>query len=69
VHGAFGAAAILILLAILLGSAPASAHHSFAMFDHVNRVTLVGTVTQSDPKRVPPRPTSLLLKPEYRGGS
>jgi hypothetical protein len=39
------------------------------MFDHVNRVTLVGIVTQSDPKRVPPRPTSLLLKPEYRGGS
>jgi hypothetical protein len=24
----------------------AHAHHSFAMFDHVNRVTLAGTVTQ-----------------------
>ena len=43
---ALGAATVLILLAILLGSAPASAHHSFAMFDHVNRVTLAGTVTQ-----------------------
>jgi hypothetical protein len=34
-------------LAILGGSARlADAHHSFAMFDHVNRVTLSGTVTQ-----------------------
>jgi hypothetical protein len=24
----------------------ADAHHSFAMFDHVNRITLTGTVTQ-----------------------
>jgi hypothetical protein len=35
-----------ILLPLLLGSAAADAHHSFAMFDHVNRVTLAGTVTQ-----------------------
>ena len=39
---ALGAATI----SILLGSAAAGAHHSFAMFDHVNRVTLAGTVTQ-----------------------
>jgi hypothetical protein len=28
------------------GTTAALAHHSFAMFDHVNRVTLAGTVTQ-----------------------
>jgi hypothetical protein len=28
------------------GASAALAHHSFAMFDHVNRVTLSGTVTQ-----------------------
>jgi Family of unknown function (DUF6152) len=33
--------------AVLGGAAGgAHAHHSFAMFDHVNRVTLSGTVTQ-----------------------
>ena len=32
--------------AALGASAPAAmAHHSFAMFDHVNRITLAGTVT------------------------
>jgi len=34
------------LTAAMLGAAAAQAHHSFAMFDHVNRVTLTGTVTQ-----------------------
>jgi hypothetical protein len=34
-------------LVIATGAAGiADAHHSFAMFDHVNRVTLSGTVTQ-----------------------
>ena len=33
-------------LAALLAPQAASAHHSFAMFDHVNRVTLAGTVTR-----------------------
>jgi hypothetical protein len=38
-------------LAILAGGAlaiatPALAHHSFAMFDYTNRVTLMGTVTK-----------------------
>ncbi len=29
----------------ILAAGPAAAHHSFAMFDHVNRVTISGTVT------------------------
>ena len=41
------AAAGAALLGALVVLAPdlALAHHSFAMFDHVNRVTLTGTVT------------------------
>ncbi len=31
---------------ITSGAGLAHAHHSFAMFDHVNRITLTGTVTQ-----------------------
>lgn len=27
---------------------PASAHHSFALFDHVNRITVTGTVVKFD---------------------
>lgn len=43
-----GANSIRTCAALLLtGAAGAAfAHHSFAMFDHVNRVTLSGTVTQ-----------------------
>ena len=37
-------AAALASLAALAVAAPAGAHHSFAMFDHVNRITLKGTV-------------------------
>ena len=33
-------------LATLLAPPAAMAHHSFAMFDHVNRITLAGTVTR-----------------------
>jgi hypothetical protein len=33
-------------LAALLAPPAATAHHSFAMFDHVNRITLAGTVTR-----------------------
>jgi len=33
-------------VAVVLAAAAAQAHHSFAMFDHVNRITLAGTVTQ-----------------------
>src|SRR6185312_17125004 len=42
---AIAAAAAAFLIAGGL-SGIADAHHSFAMFDHVNRVTLSGTVTQ-----------------------
>ncbi len=35
-----------VALAALVAPRAASAHHSFAMFDHVNRVTLAGTVTR-----------------------
>ena len=35
-----------LLAAGALGASPALAHHSFAMFDHVNRITVAGTVTQ-----------------------
>jgi hypothetical protein len=38
-------AASLALAALVVPQA-ASAHHSFAMFDHVNRITLAGTVTR-----------------------
>ncbi len=33
-------------LGALLAPPAATAHHSFAMFDHVNRITLAGTVTR-----------------------
>ena len=33
-------------LAALMAPQAATAHHSFAMFDHVNRITLAGTVTR-----------------------
>lgn len=33
-------------VAALATAAPAGAHHSFAMFDHVNRITLKGTVAK-----------------------
>ena len=32
----------------LAAATPALAHHSFAMFDHVHRVTIAGTVTKFD---------------------
>ena len=36
----------LAALTALAVAAPAGAHHSFAMFDHVNRITLKGTVAK-----------------------
>ena len=36
----------VIACALLAGTAPVQAHHSFAMFDTTNRITLTGTVTQ-----------------------
>ena len=39
----FAAAALGAMASAAAG--PALAHHSFAMFDHINRITLTGTVT------------------------
>jgi hypothetical protein len=44
--GALGAAVLSIAAMGAVGSA--QAHHSFALFDHVNRVTVTGTVTKFD---------------------
>jgi hypothetical protein len=38
-------ALVLLLCGMLLGSRPALAHHSFAMFDTAKRLTMSGTVT------------------------
>ena len=35
-----------MLLVLLAGAAPISAHHSFAVFDHTRTVTVTGTVTR-----------------------
>ena len=43
--GAAGLGAGLFGALALLAAGPALAHHSFAMFDHVNRVTVSGVVT------------------------
>lgn len=37
---------LLTAAAVLLLIAPAGAHHSFAMFDSVNKTTITGTVTR-----------------------
>ena len=40
---------MLSACAVALAAAPAAwAHHSFAMFDHVHRITVSGTVTKFD---------------------
>jgi hypothetical protein len=41
-------AAAALCLTALNPARPAAAHHSFALFDHVNRVTISGTVTKFD---------------------
>ncbi len=44
-----GSACAAIAAVGVLGIArPASAHHSFALFDHVNRITVTGTVVKFD---------------------
>jgi hypothetical protein len=43
--GGLGAPLAATVLTAVALTAPARAHHSFAMFDHVNRVTLAGTVS------------------------
>ena len=42
------ARAVALAALALAGSTPALAHHSFAMFDHVHRITVAGTVTKFD---------------------
>jgi hypothetical protein len=60
------AAAALGALTLAAG-APAEAHHSFAMFDHVNRVTIAGTVT--DFQWTNPHVFIELDVPDGKGGS
>jgi len=40
--------AAIALAGMLVAPRPASAHHSFALFDHVNRITVTGTVVKFD---------------------
>jgi hypothetical protein len=42
------AATLGVCALALLGAGPALAHHSFAMFDHVHRITVAGDVTRFD---------------------
>ena len=51
----------------LAGATPALAHHSFAMFDHVHRVTVAGTVTKFDWTN--PHVYIELAAPDGKGGS
>ncbi len=39
-------ARLMVLAAMLVGGRPLTAHHSFAMFDSVNKTTITGTVTR-----------------------
>jgi hypothetical protein len=48
-------------------AAPALAHHSFAMFDHVNRITVAGAVTRFDWTN--PHVYIELAAPDGKGGS
>jgi hypothetical protein len=48
IHASARAAAVAGCVLALAGAGPALAHHSFAMFDHTNRVTVAGTVTRFD---------------------
>ena len=53
--------------AMMAGGGPALAHHSFAMFDHVNRITVAGTV--SDFQWTNPHVFIMLDVPDGKGGS
>jgi hypothetical protein len=59
-------ASILGVAALAVGG-PAMAHHSFAMFDHINRITVSGTVT--DFQWSNPHVFIELAKPDGKGGS
>ena len=53
---------------VALAAAPAAwAHHSFAMFDHVHRITVSGTVTKFDWTN--PHVYIELAVPDAKGGS
>lgn len=43
-----GACAALAALGAIGAPGPAAAHHSFALFDHVNRISVAGTVVKFD---------------------
>jgi len=51
----------------LAGATPALAHHSFAMFDHVHRITVAGTVTKFDWTN--PHVYIELAVPDAKGGT
>jgi len=66
-EGSARAAAPLACALALAGAGPALAHHSFAMFDHVKRITVAGTVTRFDWTN--PHVYIELSVPDGKGGS
>lgn len=66
-HDAITTAGIVgLLLGMIVASAPARAHHSYAMFDQGNRIKITGTVTQFDWTN--PHSSLLVLVPGEDGG-
>jgi len=41
-------ASVMLVLGVLGRAGTSQAHHSFALFDHVNRITVTGTVVKFD---------------------
>jgi hypothetical protein len=41
-------ATVMFVLGVFGGARTSQAHHSFALFDHVNRITVTGTVVKFD---------------------
>ena len=62
-----GAAALGACALLAGGAGPALAHHSFAMFDHVKRITVAGTVTKFDWTN--PHVYIELAVPDAKGGT
>ncbi|HEY5411222.1 MAG TPA: DUF6152 family protein [Caulobacteraceae bacterium] len=60
-------AALGVCAAAMAGAAPALAHHSFAMFDHVHRLTVAGTVSKFDWTN--PHVYIELTVPDAKGGA
>ena len=65
--GKASARAIALGALALAASTPALAHHSFAMFDHTHRITVVGTVTKFDWTN--PHVYIELVAPDPKGGT